>query len=116
MISNSRPNVPGYARAMQAMHWTTVALMISTCVAAWLIDAAGSREQAAWLVMLHRSLGITIMLLTPFRLVVRWRTRIPALPAGLPAIQRAAARASARLLYVLLFFHISSNVCSSGLN
>jgi len=102
MIRTSRSGHPDYGLAMLAMHWTTVALMISTCVAVWLVDAVGTREQAAWLVMLHRSLGVTIMLLTPLRFAVRRRTRLPALPADLPAIQRAAARASARLLYVLL--------------
>jgi cytochrome b561 len=102
MIPNSRSGHPGYGLAMQAMHWTTVALMISTCVAVWMVDAVGTREQAAWLVMLHRSLGVTIMLLTPLRFAVRRRTRLPGLPADVPALQRAAARASARLLYVLL--------------
>jgi cytochrome b561 len=102
MIPSTRSGHPGYSVAMQAMHWTTVALMISTCVAIWMVDAVGSKQEAAWLVMLHRSLGVTIMLLTPVRLAVRRRARIPALPAGVPVMQRAAARASARLLYGLL--------------
>jgi cytochrome b561 len=93
---------PGYSRAMQAIHWTTLALLLCACLAAWMIDGAESRDQAARLVMLHRSLGTTILLITLIRLAIRRRTRIPPLPAGLPAAQRVAARASAILLYALL--------------
>lgn len=93
---------PGYSRVMQAIHWTTLTLLLSACLAAWMVDGAASREQAAWLVMLHRSLGMTILLMTPIRLAIRQRTRIPPLPDGLPAVQRIAARVSAALLYLLL--------------
>jgi cytochrome b561 len=93
---------PGYSRVMQAIHWTTLTLLLSACLAAWMIDGAGSRERAIWLVMLHRSLGMTILLITLIRLVTRQRTRIPPLPAGLPAVQRIASRVSAILLYILL--------------
>nr|WP_294560096.1 cytochrome b/b6 domain-containing protein [uncultured Rhodopila sp.] len=94
--------VRGYSRVMQVIHWTTLALLLSACLAAWMIDAAGSREQAAWLVMLHRSLGMTILLMTPIRLAIRQRAGTPPLPAGLPAAQRIAARVTAGLLYALL--------------
>ncbi len=87
---------------MQAMHWTTVALMIGTCLAAWLIAATASREQAARLAMLHRSLGVTPMLFTMLRLANRQRTGLPPLPFDLPLAQRGSARASACLLYGLL--------------
>nr|WP_294508131.1 cytochrome b [uncultured Rhodopila sp.] len=93
---------PGYSRVMQAIHWTTLTLLLAACFAAWMIDGAASRDQAARLVMLHRSLGMTILLLTPIRLAIRQRTRVPSLPAGLPAVQRIAARVTAILLYALL--------------
>jgi cytochrome b561 len=93
---------PAYPRAMQAIHWTTVALLVCAYVAAWMIDGASSRDQAAWLVMLHRSFGVTILLITATRLVIRRRTRIPPLPADLPAVQRIAAKFSVVLLYGLL--------------
>jgi hypothetical protein len=85
-----------YSPAMQAMHWATLVLLICAYVAAWMIDGAESRDPAAWLVMLHRSLGITILLVTAIRLAIRRQTRIPSLPADLTAIQRIAARTSAQ--------------------
>ena len=51
---------------------------------------------------LHRSLGMTILALTLFRLAWRWSARIPPLPAELPAFQIFAARATEYILYVLL--------------
>ena len=93
---------PGYSRVMQAIHWTTLTLLLCACLAAWMIDGAGSRDEAALLIMLHRSLGMTILLMTPIRLLIRQYSRIPPLPAGLPAAQRIAARVTAILLYALL--------------
>jgi cytochrome b561 len=93
---------PGYSGVMQAIHWTTLILLLCACLAAWMIDGAGSRDQAAWLVMLHRSLGMTILLITLIRLAARQRTRIARLPPGLPPVQRVAARATTILLYALL--------------
>ena len=86
--------VLGYTRAMQAMHWGTVALLLCGYLAAWMIDGASSPAEKAWLIMLHRSFGVTILLLTCVRLAFRLRTRVPPLPADVPAVQRLAARAS----------------------
>jgi cytochrome b561 len=94
--------VVGYTRAMQAMHWGTVALLICAYLAAWMIDGASSPAEKAWLIMLHRSFGITILLLTWMRLAFRLRTRVPPLPADVPAVQRLAARASVITLYAVL--------------
>jgi cytochrome b561 len=51
---------------------------------------------------LHRSLGVTVLALTLFRLGWRWHARIPSLPATLSVIQKLAARGTEYLLYVLL--------------
>lgn len=71
-------------------------------MAVWASHAAGSREQSALLVQLHRSMGLTILALTLFRLAWRWNARIPPLPAELPLFQKLAARATEYALYVLL--------------
>jgi superoxide oxidase len=94
--------VLGYTRAMQAMHWGTVALLFGAYLAAWMIGSAASGAKAVWLVMLHRSFGVTILMLTGMRLAFRQRTRVPPLPADVPRVQRLAARASVVTLYALL--------------
>jgi len=59
-------------------------------------------ERHEWLLQLHKPLGITILLLVIVRLVVRFSTRQPPLPADLPGWQVLAAKASHVLLYALM--------------
>src|ERR1700746_3891912 len=54
------------------------------------------------LVAIHRPLGIAILLLAMFRLGVRLRRGVPALPTDLPLLQAISPKASHYLLYALL--------------
>ena len=94
-IAPARP-AAGYTFAMEAM-----ALCLGAFLVAWGIGSAASAE-AAWLVMVHRSISVTI--LTVIGLHVAWRLCAPLgpLPANAPAVPRVAARASVIVLYVLL--------------
>lgn len=91
-----------YDRIAKAVHWVTLLLIAAVYGAVWASHAAGSREQSALLVQLHRSMGLTIVALTLFRLAWRWNALTPPLPAELPIFQRLAARATEYILYVLL--------------
>lgn len=91
-----------YGRIAKAVHWTTLLLIAGVYAAVWASHAVGSREQSTLLVQLHRSLGLTILALTLFRLAWRWSARIPPLPAELPTTQKFAARATECILYLLL--------------
>jgi superoxide oxidase len=93
-----------YDRIAKAVHWTTLLLVAGVYAAVWASHAAGSREQSALLVQPHRSMGITILALTLFRLAWRWKAQIPPLPAKLPLYQKLAARVTEYALYVLLLF------------
>jgi cytochrome b561 len=73
-------------------------LIAAAFIVIWVSHNAPSKEQQAVLVQLHRSLGVTVFALTLFRLGWRWQARIPSLPAGLPAIQKFAARAAEYIL------------------
>jgi cytochrome b561 len=108
--------MPGFTGAMQAMHWITVVLLLGAYSAAWMIDADSSSAETDWLVMLHRSFGVMILLLTGLRLAVRQHTRVPPLPADVPAVQRFAARASASVLYVLLIVQVVLGLTGSMLH
>jgi len=91
-----------YPPAMRSIHWISALLLLGTYLAAWSIDNATNAADAAWMVMLHRSCGITILGLTLLRLVLRRCGTIPPLPADMPALQRRAARATAAAFYALL--------------
>lgn len=55
------------------------------------------------LYQLHKSIGITVLVLAVFRLLWRLGHTPPPLPATMPALERRAAEGMHRLLYVFLF-------------
>ena len=91
-----------YDRVLKAVHWSTLLLIAAAYIAIWGSYAVDTKEQEAFLTQLHRSLGVTVFVLTVFRLGWRWHARIPSLPADLPAIQKVAARVAEYVLYALL--------------
>jgi cytochrome b561 len=89
-----------YTLAMRAIHWTSVALCLGAFLVAWTIGNA-TDDEAAPLVMVHRSLSVTILALIAVRLA--WRRSAPArLSAPQVPVPRLSARASVIALYVLL--------------
>ena len=99
-IVPARP-AAGYTLAMEAMHWASVALCLGAFLVALGIGSAVSAE-AAWLVMVHRSLSVTILMVIGLRLAWRLCAHLCRLPAKAPAVPRLAARASVVVLYILL--------------
>jgi len=91
-----------YDRVLKAVHWSALLLIAAAYFAIWGSYAAATKEQEAFLMQLHRSLGVTVFVLTVFRLGWRWHARIPSLPADLPAIQKVAARVAEYVLYALM--------------
>jgi cytochrome b561 len=91
-----------YDPVMRAVHWSTVALIAAMFATAWTAHSGLAGDYYASTMQLHRSLGLTVLALTIFRLAWRSRAFIPALPSDLPAIQKLAARATEVLLYALL--------------
>ena len=91
-----------YDRVLKAVHWSTLLLIAAAYIAIWGSYVVATKEQEAFLTQLHRSLGVTVFVLTLFRLGWRWHARIPSLPADLPAIQKVAARVAEYFLYALL--------------
>lgn len=85
----------------RVLHWL-MAVMILTMLFIGVGMVATVSEWHAWLLRIHRPLGIAILLLALVRLAVRMRRPPPPLPADLPAVQKAAAHASHWLLYALM--------------
>jgi cytochrome b561 len=63
---------------------------------------------------LHRSLGLTVLALTIGRLAWRSRARIPPLPGDLHPLQKAAARGTEALLYLLLLMQPLLGLLQTG--
>ncbi|MBV9863101.1 MAG: cytochrome b [Alphaproteobacteria bacterium] len=84
------------------VHWLTVLLIAAIFVLAFSIGFASSGEQAVVLIQLHRSLGVTVWVVTLGRLVWRRFASLPDWPAEMPMSMRVAARAGEYALYGLL--------------
>lgn len=101
---NARPKTAdGYDRVMRTIHWATLLLVTGVFAAIWIADPrVVGRANVGTIVQLHRSLGLTVCVLTIFRLVWRLHARIPPLPGDLSLLQQRAARATEGLIYLLL--------------
>jgi cytochrome b561 len=107
---NQAAAAPGISRGSGAQifdplirtaHWLTLFLIVALFSTAALIDAVPE----AWkltLTQLHRSLGLTIWIVTVMRLVWRQSARFPDWPANLSRAMRGAAHSVEYLLYSLL--------------
>ncbi|NNG21981.1 cytochrome b [Telluria aromaticivorans] len=94
----------GYHPLSKLQHW----VMALIWIAAWIIgfiavhfrDALNAHHE---LTILHKALASTVIFLTVFRIVWRWRHPAPALPASMsPALRRAAHQAHIALYALAL--------------
>lgn len=83
------------------LHWLMAVMIIAMLfIGAGMVTSVSERHE--WLIHLHKPLGIAILALAIVRLLVRWSTCQPPLPADLPDWQALAAKASHWLLYGLM--------------
>ena len=101
---------------MMGLHWITPLLLVAVYVFAISIDMSTSRDAAMWRLMMHRSFGLTVLLLTVFRLAWRQVVGVPALPQDVPRLQRLAARLAAIGLYTLLLVQPLLGIVASQLH
>ena len=86
---------------IRTAHWLTLFLIVAVFSTAALVHEVPD----AWkltLIQLHRSLGLTIWIVTVMRLVWRQFARFPDWPANMSTAMRGAARSVEYLLYSLL--------------
>jgi len=106
-----------YGLIAQILHWSIVALIIYQVVLAQRAESATLFQQLGILTT-HRSLGITVLLLTIARLA--WNSGIgprPAPPRDEPKLRLRLARATHALLYLLtIAIPISGWAMSSAAN
>jgi cytochrome b561 len=99
-VGNSKRGV--FDRTTRLMHWLTAGLMLSVFVLAFSIDHATSQASHTALLQLHRSVGLTIWVVTLFRLAWRQFADYPEWPGDMSRIMRVAAMATEYALYALL--------------
>ncbi len=85
-----------YSGGAILLHWLIAALLLANVVIAF------TMEDARGLMPLHKSLGITVLLLTLVRIGWRLTHAVPPLPAALASWERIAARVTHAAFYLLL--------------
>ncbi|MDR3513183.1 MAG: cytochrome b/b6 domain-containing protein [Caulobacteraceae bacterium] len=90
-----------YSTSAILLHWLIAVLLIGNIGLAWYFNTLHGPAAAAP-VALHRSIGITVLLLSLARLALRLAVRPPPLPAGLAAWERWASKAVHVLFYVVM--------------
>jgi|GEM_PF-713688 len=94
-----------WSTTTMVLHWASVALIVGLAAAGFVMTDLPPDSSLRLLVSrLHTVSGLTLMLLTVSRVVVRWRGRSHApLPLPLPPLHRRGVSAVHALLYAVIF-------------
>ena len=102
MRTDSHCELRIFDRATRLMHWLTAGLMLLIFVLAFSIDLATSRSAHTAFLQLHRSIGLSVWVLTLARFAWRRFAKYPNWPSDMSQAMRVAAMASEYALYALL--------------
>jgi cytochrome b561 len=98
-----RRGAASYDRVAQAVHWLVAALAVTVIWLGWGIAwAPRNTPRRDFFVLVHESVGLTILAAMVFRAWWRWRHPPPPLPPTLARHEAALAQLTHLALYVLL--------------
>jgi superoxide oxidase len=96
---------PAFDALTITLHWTTLFLILGLLGTGLLHSETRDRSLAEFLLQIHRSVGVTIWVLTALRLGWRLtRARMPPFPVSMTSSHRLIVRLSEYGLYALLLF------------
>jgi cytochrome b561 len=98
------PPATRYTLTAQALHWLTVLLILTILPVAWVMMSLPTGPQQTWMLVLHRSLGVTIFAVIVVRLAWRSTHPAPPSPSGAPRGTELISEVTHWLLYALLLF------------
>ncbi|MBI1331081.1 MAG: cytochrome b [Alphaproteobacteria bacterium] len=100
---SSAQQVSRYDSVAIALHWTIAALLIANiALGLYFGDLPRSDPSKFLLAQTHKSIGLTVLVLTLARIGWRLTHRVPGLPPDMPALLKLAARGAHVLLYVVM--------------
>ncbi len=92
-----------YGGVAIALHWAIAALLIANLVLGLYFHDLPREDPSKFLLaQTHKSLGLTVLVLSLLRVVWRLTHRVPPLPAEMNPLLKLGARVSHVLLYVLI--------------
>jgi cytochrome b561 len=111
-----------YSKTAVFLHWLLVIALLAQVGFGWFLEDVprGTPERTIY-VNLHKSTGLLIGLVILLRLYWRLTHPAPALPASMPAWERAFAKLSHALLYTCMLVmplsgYVASNFSQYGVN
>ncbi len=111
-MEESKPN--RYTLIAIILHWAIALLILVQFSLGWYMVDLPKGPERSYFFALHKSIGLTILLLAVIRLGWRLIHSPPPLPATMPYWQRELAGHTHTMLYVLLFFQPISGYLSSS--
>lgn len=90
-----------YSWAAIVLHWTIAALILTNIGLAWYFTSLKGPAEIAPL-GLHKSIGITVLMLSVLRVAIRIAIPPPPLPERMPGWEKVAARTLHTLFYLLI--------------
>lgn len=91
-----------YTLTAQALHWLTVLLILMILPVAWVMMSLPKGPEQDWMMVFHRSLGVTIFTVVVVRLAWRLTHPAPPSPSGAPRVTELISQVTHGLLYALL--------------
>lgn len=91
-----------YSLVARVLHWLIALAIIGMLAIGWTMHSLPMGDTKFTLVQLHKSIGITILLLALFRLGWRLGHKPPALPRAMRVWEKIAAHGAHWLLYTLM--------------
>ena len=100
------PNEQRYTAVAIVLHWAIAAAILSNLIVGWwmknAIDETAAQARAIAAFQLHKSIGLTVLLLTVLRLLWRFTHKPPPPPAGMARWERFSAKAAHWAFYILM--------------
>ena len=91
-----------YTLTAQALHWLTVFLILMILPVAWVMMSLPEGAEQTRVLVLHRSIGVTIFAVVVLRLAWRLARPPPPLPSDTPRVMELISQITHWLLYALL--------------
>jgi cytochrome b561 len=103
-----------YTLAAQALHWLTVFLILMILPVAWVMMSLPEGPEQSRMLVVHRSLGVTIFAVAVLRLAWRPTHPAPPLPSDTPRVMQWISQLTHWLLYALLLLMPITGYLQSG--
>jgi len=101
MTTSTRELPSRYGTVAMTLHWLIAAAIIANLILVLSIDDLPRPEKMMWMGW-HKSIGLSVLLLSIARVVWRFTHSVPPPPPGMPSYQRIAGTALHHVFYLLI--------------